>query len=128
IPVVIVPLFIVGYVATKLRGGDKRGRGFDQKYDPKTGIGRGAPGFQTGVKKLQVTPEIAARLRNGENVSQEEMEESLKRFQESKATQGMTTAINKSRNQVKKEKMVQDNEWLSHLSSSPSPSGGRKKK
>jgi len=39
----------------------------------KTGIGRGAPGFQTGVRKLAVTPEIAARLRAGEQVSPEEI-------------------------------------------------------
>ncbi|KAJ7579254.1 hypothetical protein C8J56DRAFT_965235 [Mycena floridula] len=37
------------------------------------GIGKGAPGFQTNVRKLRVTPEIAARLRRGEQVSPEEI-------------------------------------------------------
>ncbi|KAF7984422.1 hypothetical protein HWV62_14482 [Athelia sp. TMB] len=32
-----------------------------------------APGFQTNVRKLRVTPEIAARLRRGEHVSPEEI-------------------------------------------------------
>jgi hypothetical protein len=39
----------------------------------KTGIGKGAPGFLTSVKKVAVTPEIAARLRRGEHVSPEEI-------------------------------------------------------
>ncbi|PFH53285.1 hypothetical protein AMATHDRAFT_137635 [Amanita thiersii Skay4041] len=39
------------------------------------GIGKGAPGFQTNVKKISVTPEIAARLRRGEDVSPEEITE-----------------------------------------------------
>ena len=33
-----------------------------------------APGFQTSVKKVRVTPEIAARIRRGEEVSPEEIE------------------------------------------------------
>ena len=37
------------------------------------GIGKGAPGFQTGVKRIRVTPEIAARIRRGEEVSPEEI-------------------------------------------------------
>ncbi|KAF8513621.1 hypothetical protein JB92DRAFT_2922712 [Gautieria morchelliformis] len=39
----------------------------------RTGIGRGAPGFQTGVRRIAVTPGIAARLRAGEQVSPEEI-------------------------------------------------------
>ncbi|ESK95600.1 hypothetical protein Moror_12612 [Moniliophthora roreri MCA 2997] len=37
------------------------------------GIGKGAPGFQTNVRRIRVTPEIAARLRRGEEVSPEEI-------------------------------------------------------
>ncbi|KAG6879820.1 hypothetical protein C0992_011103 [Termitomyces sp. T32_za158] len=37
------------------------------------GIGKGAPGFQTNVRKVRVTPEIAARLQRGEQVSPEEI-------------------------------------------------------
>lgn len=39
----------------------------------RTGIGRGAPGFQTSVRRIAVTPAIAARLRAGEQVSPEEI-------------------------------------------------------
>ncbi|GAA5935478.1 uncharacterized protein JCM15063_001049 [Sporobolomyces koalae] len=46
-------------------------------YNPKTGIGRGAPGFQTGVKKVAIPPELAARIRAGEDVSAEEVTAAL---------------------------------------------------
>jgi hypothetical protein len=39
----------------------------------KTGIGKGAPGFLTSVKRVAVPPEIAARIRRGEEVSPEEI-------------------------------------------------------
>ncbi|GAW01038.1 hypothetical protein LENED_002608 [Lentinula edodes] len=32
------------------------------------GIGKGAPGFQTNVRRIRVTPEIAARIRRGEEL------------------------------------------------------------
>lgn len=44
----------------------------------KTGFGKGAPGFITNTRKLKVTPEIAARLRRGEQVSPEEIEAAVK--------------------------------------------------
>ncbi|KAJ7855888.1 hypothetical protein B0H14DRAFT_3865099 [Mycena olivaceomarginata] len=37
------------------------------------GIGKGAPGFQTGVRKIRVSPEIMARIRAGEDVSPDEI-------------------------------------------------------
>ncbi|KAJ4496354.1 hypothetical protein C8J55DRAFT_413152, partial [Lentinula edodes] len=37
------------------------------------GIGKGAPGFQTNVRRIRVTPEIAARIRRGEEVSPDEI-------------------------------------------------------
>ncbi|KIK65726.1 hypothetical protein GYMLUDRAFT_39236 [Collybiopsis luxurians FD-317 M1] len=37
------------------------------------GIGKGAPGFQTNVRRIRVTPEIAARIRRGEEVTPEEI-------------------------------------------------------
>ncbi|GAA6012886.1 hypothetical protein JCM11491_006213 [Sporobolomyces phaffii] len=46
-------------------------------YNPQTGIGRGAPGFQTGVKRVQIPPELAARIRAGEDVSAEEVTAAL---------------------------------------------------
>ncbi|CAO1623572.1 unnamed protein product [Parajaminaea phylloscopi] len=42
-------------------------------YDPKTGIGRGAPGFQTNVTRIAVPAHIVARIRAGEDVSAEEI-------------------------------------------------------
>ncbi|GAA5966793.1 hypothetical protein JCM3765_004270 [Sporobolomyces pararoseus] len=49
----------------------------NKKYDPKTGIGRGAPGFATGVKRVAIPPELAARIRAGEEVSAEEVTAAL---------------------------------------------------
>ncbi|KAJ6557332.1 hypothetical protein DFH09DRAFT_1163810 [Mycena vulgaris] len=37
------------------------------------GIGKGAPGFQTNVRKIRVSPEIMARIRRGEDVSPDEI-------------------------------------------------------
>jgi hypothetical protein len=48
-----------------------------KNYNPKTGLGRGAPGFQTGVKKVAIPPELAARIRAGEEVSAEEVTAAL---------------------------------------------------
>lgn len=42
-------------------------------YDPKTGLGRGAPGFQTNVARIAVPAHIVARIRAGEDVSAEEI-------------------------------------------------------
>jgi hypothetical protein len=38
-----------------------------------------APGFQTSVKRIRVTPEIAARIKRGEEVSPEEIAEAAAR-------------------------------------------------
>ncbi|KAJ6620789.1 hypothetical protein B0H10DRAFT_2020621 [Mycena sp. CBHHK59/15] len=37
------------------------------------GIGKGAPGFQTNVRKIRVPPELMARIRRGEDVSPDEI-------------------------------------------------------
>lgn len=61
-----------------------------QAYDPKTGLGRGAPGFQTNVKRIAVPPEIIARIRAGEEVSADEItraQEKMQREQEAQARQ-----------------------------------------
>ncbi|KAF9525731.1 hypothetical protein CPB83DRAFT_870726 [Crepidotus variabilis] len=49
------------------------------------GIGKGAPGFQTGVKQVRVTPEIAARIRRGEEVSPNEIAAASKKADEEEA-------------------------------------------
>ncbi|KAH6907622.1 hypothetical protein BKA70DRAFT_1104684 [Coprinopsis sp. MPI-PUGE-AT-0042] len=46
------------------------------------GIGRGAKGFQTNVGKVRITPEIAERIRRGEDVSPAEIEAASKRMDE----------------------------------------------
>ncbi|GAA6052077.1 hypothetical protein JCM3770_006619 [Rhodotorula araucariae] len=46
-------------------------------YDPKTGVGRGAPGFQTGVRRVAIPPALAARIRAGEEVSADEVTAAL---------------------------------------------------
>ncbi|GAA5986547.1 hypothetical protein JCM11641_003670 [Rhodosporidiobolus odoratus] len=51
-------------------------------YDPKTGLGRGAPGFQTGVRRVQIPPALAARIRAGEEVSAEEVTKALEEEKE----------------------------------------------
>ncbi|WFD33709.1 hypothetical protein MCUN1_000522 [Malassezia cuniculi] len=43
------------------------------EYDPATGIGRGAPGFQTNVKRIALPADIVRRIRAGEQVSAEEI-------------------------------------------------------
>ncbi|KAF8312743.1 uncharacterized protein EI90DRAFT_3159893 [Cantharellus anzutake] len=51
----------------------------------KTGFGKGAPGFLTNTRKIKVTPEIAERLRRGERVSPEEIEEAVRAVEEKHA-------------------------------------------
>ena len=45
-----------------------------------------APGFQTNVRRIRVTPEIAARIQRGEQVSPEEIEAASKKANEEEAT------------------------------------------
>lgn len=57
------------------------GRFIDNKFirpPSKTGFGKGAPGFMTNTRQIRVTPEIAARLRRGEQVSPEEIDAAVK--------------------------------------------------
>lgn len=78
-----------------------------QAYDPKTGLGRGAPGFQTNIKRIAVPPEIMARIRAGEEVSADEItaaqdkmrrEEQKKAEQEAAAASGIDTPKRKRKN------------------------------
>lgn len=46
-------------------------------YNPKTGLGRGAPGFQTATRKVAIPRALAERIRAGEDVSAEEVTEAL---------------------------------------------------
>ncbi|EGU12004.1 hypothetical protein RTG_01886 [Rhodotorula toruloides ATCC 204091] len=51
-------------------------------YDPKTGIGRGAPGFQTGVRKVAIPKDLMERIKRGEEVSAEEITAGIERERE----------------------------------------------
>ncbi|KAF8321102.1 hypothetical protein DL93DRAFT_2072784 [Clavulina sp. PMI_390] len=61
----------------------------------KTGFGKGAPGFMTSTRKLKVTPEIAARLRRGEQVTPEEIDAAV-RAAEASAAAATATATEDS--------------------------------
>ncbi|KAK0556397.1 hypothetical protein OC846_001222 [Tilletia horrida] len=105
-------------------------------YDPKTGIGRGAPGFQTSVKRIAVPAALAARIRAGEQVSPEEIE-AAQREAEAAAARGATighasslpSASSATINERRKEPV---NEWLpDNLQTqqrSRGAAGGKKKK
>ena len=135
----------MGAVASRFFGAGKRG-GYTGKYDPKTGLGRGAPGFrkfylplpsdwrlvsnvltvtesgnallknptETGVKRMAVTPEIAARMRAGEQVTAEEIEAAVAKAQSQ--SQANSTAIRNPN---------VDQDWLPQGGNSPA---GRKNK
>ncbi|KAH9477970.1 hypothetical protein JR316_0010203 [Psilocybe cubensis] len=78
--ITLPPIFLVGayyvrkwYLARRLR-----------LY----GIGKGAKGFQTNVQRVRVTPEIAARIRRGEDVSPAEIEAASRAADEREAREG----------------------------------------
>ena len=50
------------------------------------GIGRGAPGFQTNVKRIRITPQIKERLARGENVTPDEIAEASRKMDELEAS------------------------------------------
>src|SRR5260221_4894759 len=89
-----------------------------------------APGFQTSVKKLRVTPEIAARIRRGEVVSPEEIDAAARKADLKSAAEGSGSGLAGLRvieerddrhliNAGNKEEEVV-NEWLPESVSKPS--------
>ncbi|BGP41046.1 hypothetical protein JCM10450v2_005064 [Rhodotorula kratochvilovae] len=76
-------------------------------YDPKTGVGRGAPGFQTGVRRVAIPPALAARIRAGEDVSAEEVTAALEAEKERIARE----EVAEEEDRVKLPEGV-DEEWL----------------
>lgn len=94
-----------------------------------------APGFQTNVRRIRVTPEIAARIQRGEQVSPEEIEAASKKADEEEnsygkvtfSSTGVTTLPTRiieerdDRVQKKKDDPV-ENDWL------PDSATGRKKR
>ncbi|PWN45444.1 hypothetical protein IE81DRAFT_320204 [Ceraceosorus guamensis] len=68
------PALIYLVIRPYLKGGSSGGRKpYTGKYDPSTGLGRGAPGFTTNVARIPVPAHIVARIRAGEEVSAEEI-------------------------------------------------------
>lgn len=106
-----------------------------------------APGFQTNVRRIRVTPEIAARIRRGEQVSPEEIEAASRKADEEEATSKLSGNGTSSSNGVntlpmriieerddrnvtdqKKKDDPMDNEWLPDSIAGPKKRGKGKKK
>ncbi|CAO1628512.1 unnamed protein product [Jaminaea pallidilutea] len=102
-------------------------------YDPKTGIGRGAPGFQTNVSRIAVPAHIIARIRAGEEVSAEEItaaqEAEAKRLEKEarQAEKGGKRPVGRS-SQVASSTQQPGNEWIPEGHGRASPAGGKKSK
>ncbi|KAG6831330.1 hypothetical protein H0H92_011245 [Tricholoma furcatifolium] len=96
------------------------------------GIGKGAPGFQTNVRRVRVTPEIAERIRRGEDVSPEEIaraaakaeaEESEAPAYNSLAGRGVVEEV-----QLGETQSSNTNEWLPENITNPKKRGKGKKR
>lgn len=87
-----------------------------EKYNPETGIGRGAPGFLTGSKRVQLPLHIAMRIKLGEEVTAEEITEALEeqRLQEEAEERKRLEQEERERSGVKTMKIPDsvDEEWL----------------
>lgn len=96
-------------------------------YQLKThGIGKGAPGFQTNVRRIRVTPEIAARIRRGEEVSPEEIAAASALAEQENRSD--TPRQEEPRNPTTPESATLVNEWLPESVTTPKKRGkGRKK-
>ncbi|GAA5890680.1 hypothetical protein JCM6882_000623 [Rhodosporidiobolus microsporus] len=100
---VSLPVIYISYrLFTSLAGGGK-----SKSYNPQTGLGRGAPGFQTGVKRVAIPPALAARIRAGEEVSAEEVTAALEAEKER-----MSREEAEEEKQKKKLPDGVDEEWL----------------
>ncbi|KAJ7707133.1 hypothetical protein B0H16DRAFT_1824437 [Mycena metata] len=52
------------------------------------GIGKGAPGFQTNVRKVRIPPDLMRRIRAGEDVSPDEIAAASARMEREEREQG----------------------------------------
>jgi len=98
-----VPVILI--LVVRARAG--KGISTPKAYDPKTGLGRGAPGFQTNIKRIAVPPEIIARIRAGEEVSAEEItaaQDKMRREEEEKERRAELEAAGGSAASKKKKK------------------------
>jgi hypothetical protein len=78
----------------------------------RTGIGRGAPGFQTNVRRIAVTPAIAARLHAGEQVSPEEISAAQAAMASEAAGAVPVEEKEKAEKKEPSRTVAEDNEWL----------------
>ncbi|GAA5844207.1 hypothetical protein JCM11251_006716 [Rhodosporidiobolus azoricus] len=116
---VSLPVLYISYrVLTSVSSNPK-----NKAYDPKTGIGRGAPGFQTGVKRVAIPPALAARIRAGEEVSAEEVTAALEAEKERLAKEEAT-----DKEEKKKLPDGVDEEWLPAGATGSGKGKGRKRK
>ncbi|KAF7422340.1 hypothetical protein PC9H_010496 [Pleurotus ostreatus] len=95
----------------------------------KYGIGRGAPGFQTNVRKVRITPEIAARIRRGEDVSPEEITAAIAKAEREESQQTSSSPpppIHRAPLIEKTEPTI--NEWLPDSITTPKKRAKGKKK
>ncbi|KIY69319.1 hypothetical protein CYLTODRAFT_372904 [Cylindrobasidium torrendii FP15055 ss-10] len=91
-----------------------------------TGIGKGAPGFQTNVRRVRVTADVAARIQRGEQVSPDEIAASIARAQrEDESAANSTSTSAKSPPTPPPEP---ENEWLPQNLSSGKKQPKRRKK
>ncbi|EFP75523.2 uncharacterized protein PGTG_00854 [Puccinia graminis f. sp. tritici CRL 75-36-700-3] len=88
----------------------------------KKGIGRGVAGFQTGVRRVAIPPEIMERIRRGEEVSGEEITRAQERM--NALNDNNNNGGSKSEDSNKKKNV--DQQWLPP-SSSQSPNGKKLK-
>ncbi|ORY89664.1 hypothetical protein BCR35DRAFT_275436 [Leucosporidium creatinivorum] len=85
-------------------------------YNPETGLGRGAPGFLTGSRKVALPLHIAARIKMGEEVTPEEITEALEeqRLKEEEEERKRLLAEERERSGAKTMKIPDsvDEDWL----------------
>ncbi|KAJ6584800.1 hypothetical protein B0H19DRAFT_927219, partial [Mycena capillaripes] len=101
------------------------------------GIGKGAPGFQTNVRKIRVPPELMARIRRGEDVSPDEIAAASARM-EAEEREGSAPEPSPSKKSETKPKPVLKevnevpsepaNEWLPEGITAPKKRSKGKKK
>jgi len=92
------------------------------------GIGKGAPGFQTNVRRIRVTPEIAARLRRGEEVSPEEIAEASARAEAEEQTGSSSLSTSQATPSSKEPPLEPVNEWLPDTITNPKKRSKGKRK
>ncbi|KAJ7288537.1 hypothetical protein C8J57DRAFT_1047799 [Mycena rebaudengoi] len=99
------------------------------------GIGKGAPGFQTNVRKIRVPPELMARIRRGEDVSPDEIAAASARMDAEERDGPITTQDTPPEPKKKETKLPEKeppsepvNEWLPENITGPKKRSKGKKK